>query len=209
MATLPIFISQIMTPYALNEDEVTDYLDTANHTNAIVRRGGSRWSFGFSIWPLNIISNGDEFASLDVFLATNPTFDMPMQNLMPTELTGVVSVAGAAAVGGLTVSISMAVSGNVPKPGQYIRFSNKSKVYRVSSYAVSTGTTGIITLTKPLRQALTTSHTVEYSGTDGKGGSFDGVLGKFRNPDFGGTLHRIDGGITATFGPFQLLEAIS
>ena len=209
MSTLPIAATQIITPYVLSDDEEADYLNTANNTNSTARRGGGRWSFAFSIWPLNIISDGLEVAALDVFLTTNPSFEVPVENIFPTELTGVVTVAGATAVGSLTVAISMADSGNVPLPGQYIKFSNKSKAYRVASYAVTTGNTGTITLTKPLRQALTTSHTMEYSGTDGKSNSFDGILVSFRNPNFGQPMYRVDGGITARFGPIQLYEAIS
>ena len=210
MASLPIAHTEIVTPYVINEDEVVDILDTANHTTAVVRQGGQRFSISASLAPIHIGRDPGHFAEIDVFLAANPTFEFPVKNVAPVTLATTVTTSQARSVGDTTVTVTLGAAGQgAPVAGQFITFAGSNKIYRILSYASGGATTGTITLTKPLRQSVSNSALVTTTGTDGKGNSFSGVMGTFVNVDFGAPMHRIDDSVLARFGPFQLIEAVS
>lgn len=208
MATLPISVSRIMTPYRLNEDETASFTESASGSTKVVRHGGHRLSLSLAIEPINILNEPEFYAELDMFLVTYPFFAVPIQNSVETTLSTTVTVTAAAAVGSLTISVRLgAANKGSPVPGQFIRVGpTKTKVYRVASYTPSTTTAGVITLTKPLRHAATPNQVVVWDGKDGTDSSFSGVLGVFVNPDFGHPLHRIESGVLAKFGPLELVE---
>lgn len=190
-------------PWLPSDDEKTDYLESANNTPQLIRHGGTRWSFPLVIVPVNMVTDAATAAEIDVFMDSNYVFDVPMLNFPASSNSGTWTVNGAHSVGDTTVNCN-AGTGSLT-PGQFLTFGTKKKVYRVRSY-----TAGVITLTKPLRQALADTDAIVYTGTDGKSNAFDGVLGEFINKDFGqGANYRIDNELVAHFGPFRLVESLA
>lgn len=189
-------------PYNPNEDEISDFFESGNNTPYIVRHGGSRVSLNLAIAPVFVLNDPATVEEIATFLATNPTFSVPLKNFVASTLSGSWTINGAHTVGDTTISVTAGTG--TPQPGQWLLFGTKKKVYRVASYAA-----GTITLTKPLRHALAGGESITYSGTDGKLNAFDGVLCEFTNRDFGGPTHRIDSGLVARFGPFRLVESLA
>jgi len=81
---------------------------------------------------------------------------------------GTIAITSAESAGVLSVDYSKASSANetVFKAGDYIQFSNHSKIYEVIEDSVSTTTTGTVTFYPPLRTAVTTSDTIGYQNLE-------------------------------------------
>lgn len=78
--------------------------------------------------------------------------------------TGSITVATNTAAGASSVPVTTAASNGVVvlKAGDLIRFSNHNKIYAVAADVTAVTGNETITLTTPLRSAVTTSHTVSH-----------------------------------------------
>jgi len=212
MATLPIATSYMTAPVGLDQESVLDINESASRNLTVVGRGGHRFRYELDLRPLNVnsVSLAAEANEITAFLDENAIFEVPILNFEPVTTTGTIQVDAAAPIGVTTVDVAYALTTTPSLPeGSYIVFSNKSKVYRIKSESRSGGSTDATwTLTHPLRQSLTTSHTVTYTGTDGKSNAFNGVLGSFVNENFGGKQYIFRDGVLLDFRPLNLLENI-
>lgn len=79
--------------------------------------------------------------------------------------TGTITVRTNAAAGVLSVDYQKVGATNdiVFKAGDLIQFNNHGKVYEVTGDSTSVGTDGSVSFVPPLRTAVTTANTIEYS----------------------------------------------
>ena len=202
MAVLPVPYTSVGLPWALSEDENIEFLESANNTPQSIRHGGHRFSLPLELVPVFMVNDAATAAEIDVFLAANVSFEIPLINMPASTNSGTWTVDGAHSIGDTTIDLNVG-TGDL-QPGQFIRFGTKKKVYRVRSWASPT-----VTLTKPLRQDLSDLDAVVYTGTDGKSNNFNGVLGEFMNKDFGSPSYTVDEELVARFGPFRLVETLA
>lgn len=94
---------------------------------------------------------------------------------LPTSLddatgaaSGTITIAAGRSAGNLDVTYTKVSTDNetVFKAGDFIQFSNHSKIYEVTADSVSTGSSGTVSFYPPLRTALTTSHTIGYQNLE-------------------------------------------
>lgn len=94
---------------------------------------------------------------------------------LPTSLddaegaaSGTIQIGGARSAGNLDVTYTKLSTDNetVFKAGDFIQFSNHSKIYEVTADSVSTGSSGTVSFFPPLRTDLTTSHTIGYQNLE-------------------------------------------
>ena len=212
MATLPITIRDIVTPFSLNSEENVTISTATNRTMVIGRSISSQWSLLLNLKPYRMQVytqtpqpdysstplTSDRFHAISSFLAREPVFKVPIYNNRPNELPPTPAVTLTAEVGERDVSVTFRTDFRV---GQYIRFSGFNKMYQVAAINPTN-----ITLTQALRQRVTAGTAIIYSETDYNGDAFNGVLCNFLNMDFGSVLHGIDNGVLGTIGPIKLRE---
>lgn len=212
MAKLPIEMRDIVTPYNISANESADMVVTANNKTSFVRRGGRFFSIKIGIRPFNlrVASQADRYWRIVTFLNSNPSFEVPIHNMMENEFFNTTTtVDGAFSVNTQVLTIDTDSSSKQFKPGQYIRFANKSKLYQVSSHS---GTA--LTLTQPLSQSLSNNTQIESTETVSdslhpmNGVKLNGLWVTAYNEDFGNPQNRIEGGIMGNIGPLTLREAL-
>lgn len=208
MAALPIGYRDIITPYNVFSEEKTFLTTSANNRVYVARAGGYRYRVALNIRPFTLLkqSDSDQFELIRIHLAKYPFFSVPIFNTIVNEVSGTVLVDQAApsgynSVGDYDVKLTATPTGSF-KPGQYIRFANKNKVYQVESHS---GTD--ITLVQRLRQNLLVGDDeLYYDELDYNGDSFNGVMGDFLNEDFGNAIAGVQDGVLGRINTLSLIE---
>jgi len=213
-STLPISVREISTPYTVWGEENVNIVESSNNKIYISRGGGFRYRVTLNIIPFNILSSESavRFEFLRAYLTRNPSFSIPILNTIPNQIVGSPEVIASFTdnePGFDTVLVDTGTFTGDFQPGQYIKFSNKEKVYQVGDYNSGTG---VITLTQKLRQKVNPENainkTISYAGVDYYGTAFDGITGSFVNEDFGNPVASIDDGILGRISPLVLIENI-
>lgn len=102
--------------------------------------------------------------SLEAFYVKLPTYLDDANG----SASGTITVRTNAAAGVTSVDYSKVGAGNVLvfKAGDLIQFSNHGKLYEVTADSTSVGTDGSVSFIPPLRTAVTTAHTINYSNIE-------------------------------------------
>jgi hypothetical protein len=232
MSYLPIAKRDIVTPFNIAAGESASLVVTANNKASFARRGGFHYSLTMGIRPYNLLIDSQNYTYWDIvtFLNTNPFFYVPIFNMRETRVFAVsptITVNGDHLPGDYTVNINGMTGGtatNDPlynaadpsstpaltlRPGEFIKFAGKDKVYQVRSHVGN-----VVTLIQPLVAAVSNTTAVTYkeqlnqAGHPLNGVTFSGVFGKFINEDFGNPINRIEDGILGSIGPLKLKEKL-
>jgi len=203
MAFLPIYISDIVTPYNIGVNEAADLVIAANNKSSIVRRAGYYYSAVIGIKDRNMRANADSFWRIVSFMAANPKFSVPLHNMQASNVRPeqVVNVTVLAPVNAKSLTIS-SISERF-NPGQYIKFANKPKLYQVLSHVGN-----ILSLMQPLSAAVPASTRIIFKETGYDGEVFNGIMGEFLNEDFGIPNYKIEDGLIGSIGPLTLREVL-
>jgi len=209
MAYLPINVHDVVTPYNIGPEEAAELVMTSSNKAAISRRGGFVYSLTMGITPFNLLtkSSNETYWNIVGSLSLNPYLYVPVFNIAPTESfvagTDKLGISGSAKVGSTTLT----VAGEILRPGQFLKIGNKTKIYQVASHEK-----GILTLSKPLSQNVSSGDNLilseAYTQGDMEDEFFDGVFGYFVNEDFGMTVNRIEDGILGKIGPLKFKEKL-
>lgn len=208
MAIIPIGKRYLQTPHTMETEGRADVITSgANHVTMAVR-GGYRLKGTIRPFEFNFLNDADLIEQLRVFIESEPQFEFPVFNHVANDATGVVSVRDATAVGVQSFQVDYSAGPSL-KAGQFIRIGSKTKVYRVRSETNRVGNTSTLTLTHPLRQALTPGEQLTYSEPDdGVGDPLNGVLGTFLNENYLEPTGRTERGIVYRFSPIPVVEVI-
>jgi len=194
MATLPLGLQNVLTPFRLAPEGRADVIITgANNTSLADKKG---WLFRGLIrpFPMRADIDADRAEEVITFLESEGVFEFPVPNMVKNEATGVLQ-ARAASVNEDTIDIDYS-GGLSLKRGQHIRVGSKTKVYKIAEEVSRVGNTSTFRLTHGLRQNVTAGDAVTYTGDDdGAGQPFDGVLGTFINENFADPVGRYERGI--------------
>ena len=213
MATLPISKRDMVTPYNIAAIESAELVVTSSNKAAVSRRGGFAFSFTMGIRPYNLLSNSDNDRYYEILseISRSPYMFVPVYNIIETETfkNNVTSsgVTTGAAVGDDEIVIPLTSNSVKIRAGQFVKFSNKDKLYQVASHSG-----GNIKFTKPLSHTVSSSDTIVFSEIHKAGPTvnelFDGVHGYFVNEDFGNPVSQIEDGILGKIGPLQFMEKL-
>ena len=207
MAALPIYFEDIITPYHINLNETTSLVVAANSKARMIRTGSQYFSVEMGIKPRNLRFSADTFWRIATFLQSEPIFEVPMHNMQASQFTvndQLTQQSNNVTVGAAIGDKRVAVSGSqLYNPGQYVKFSGKTKAYQVASVDAT-----YIYLTQPLRQTVAQGSQCIWRENGYDGDIFDGIMGNFINEDFGNPSHKIEGGILGSFNPLVLREVI-
>jgi len=223
MAALPIRLRDIVTPYLVWGEEKADIISAANNRLYVTRGGGYRYRIRLNIRPFNILAQDQQvrFEALRAFLTKYPQFSVPIINTVPNNVSdaGLYNIDTPDGthneVGGYTVKVPASSWSTLGQfnPGQYIKFSDKAKVYQVESQ-----NSNIITLTQRIRNKLDGSEniifqepiapSVNYFGIQWSNENFNGVMCDVVNEDFGNPSGSVEDGILGNINTLVLLESI-
>ena len=86
------------------------------------------------------------------------------------DFTGTITVATNTSAGATSIPITSSAANGVVilRAGDLIRFSNHNKVYTVASTVTAVSGNETLTLSQPLRSAVTTSHTITHKDEIGR-----------------------------------------
>jgi len=201
MSNLPINKSDIITPFNISASENVDIVTAANNKTSLARRGGFHYLLTMGIRPYSVIKDKDneKYWSIVTFLNRYPFFYVPLYNLIEPTVTGSVSTGG-----GSIGDTQLTVSAGGFRPGMFIKFAGKDKIYQIAVAGSST-----ITLAHPLVATVPNGTSVIYKETNTVDGlQMNGIYGKFINEDFGNPVNRIEDGILGRIGPLSLKEKL-
>ena len=201
MSNLPINKSDIVTPFNISASENVDIVTAANNKTSLARRGGFHYLLTMGIRPYNVIRDKDnaKYWSISTFLNRYPFFYVPLYNLVAPTVTGSVTTGG-----GDIGSTQLTISAGGFRPGMFIKFEGKDKIYQIASAGSSK-----ITLAHPLVATVSSGTSVIYKETNTVDGELmNGIYGKFINEDFGNPVNRIEDGILGKIGPLSLKEKL-
>jgi hypothetical protein len=198
MALLPITMLDIITPYMVASEETITMVTAANRKQAVVRSLSHQFTMKLQLKPINVRTHSSRYYELITFLTKNSSFEVPIMNLFDNTVTGTITVSGSHVVGDDSISCN---NSSLFQPGQFIRFSNKSKLYQVQ-YASG----GLLYLSHGLRHAVPNATTITYADTYYDSTALNGVRATFINDDFGSVYGSIEDGVLGTFATLTLKE---
>ena len=219
MAALPFPYTDIITPYNVWGEESSSILQSINQRVYVTRRGGYRYKMTLSLRPYTLLSEDDsaQFDLLRTFLTKYPQFSVPMLNNQLNTFDDLgVPVTVEDMTGDDTYNVPGAYKVRIPGtgwsgqfyPGQYIKFSDKDKVYQVEEQNGQD-----IVLAQRLRQTLNPvginpAADIIYEEADGINLPFNGVMCGMVNEDFGYSNGQVTDGVLGQIGPLSLIENI-
>ena len=205
MELLPISKKDVITPYNIGAAEAAELVVTSSNRAAISRRGGFIYTLTMGIRPYNLLSRPEYMRYWEIAgaLSSEPYLRVPIFNPIETD-SFKDNLSSTSCDAGVIGSDTITGVGTALMPGQFFKFSGKSKLYQVAS--VDKDVVSTVKLTKPLSH--NTGTIIDLTSTDYLGNLIDGVLGEFVHEDFGNPVNRIEDGILGIIGPLQFKEKL-
>lgn len=164
MPTFPSIPFSNVSLRSVNPTRVTQSINGVIQRQAI---GAQYYSITASFQNLTQAQQRQLFGFMEEMRGPLTTFDLQLPDYLADStgaFTGTITVATNTAAGSTTVPITSAASNGVVvlKAGDLIRFSNHNKIYAVAADVTAVAGNETLTLTQPLRSAVTTSHTITH-----------------------------------------------
>lgn len=168
MPTFPITAFNNMTMRSINPTRVTTAINGIEQRSAI---GSQYYQFTADFRNLNQADQRKLMAFIDEMRGPLTAFDLPLPDYLGDStgaFTGTVTLAADAAIGATTVSITSAAADGVTvfKAGDLLRFATHTKVYTVKTDVVAAAGNETVTLSQPLRAAVTNGGTVTHQNVN-------------------------------------------
>ena len=192
--------SPIVAPLTIESNEPIFASDTISLKQQRASQGAQRWELSFQIQTKDI--EEDYFVAMVTGITQAKTMTMPQLLSVDKKVTVTANgVPSATAIGASTVSIGFNQTGFLPK-GSFIKFSNHSKLYMVTSNITTSINPVSVPIYPSLRVAVTTSHLVYHPGS-----TIKPALSYYRDLE---TLQGItyEDGVLVNPGTIKLIEAL-
>lgn len=164
MPTFPITNFQNLSLRSQNPTRVTSTINGIEQRSSL---GAQYYQLTATFQNLTQSDQRKLLAFIDEMRGPLTGFDLQLPSYLGNSTgaySGSISVATNTAAGQTSIPITTAAANGVTvlKAGDLIRFSNHNKVYAVKADVVAVSGNETLTLSQPLRTAVTTSHTITH-----------------------------------------------